>query len=97
MSKSATVADFEAHLSDWLHTAESGEAVVITRDGRPVAAMVPVAPAEKLPPEPSEHLRAAGSEQGLAGLAGGWEGSEELVERIAEVRRSRPRALPDLD
>jgi prevent-host-death family protein len=92
VSKSATVADFEAHLSDWLQTAESGEAVVITRNGRPVAAMVPVAELE-----PSERFRAAGPEQGLAGLAGGWEGSEELVERVAEVRRSQPRDRPNLD
>jgi prevent-host-death family protein len=92
VSKSATVADVEARFSDWIRTAESGEAVMITRAGRPVAAMVPASELEQL-----ERLRAAGPEQGLAGLAGGWEGSEELVERISEVRRSRPRETLKLD
>jgi hypothetical protein len=36
----------------------------------------------------SRPMREAGPEQGLAGLAGGWEGSEELVERTSEPRRS---------
>jgi prevent-host-death family protein len=92
VSKSATVADLEAHFSDWIQTAEAGEAVVITRNGRPIAAMVPAAEIEQL-----ERLRAAGPEQGLAGLAGGWDGSEELVECITEFRRSRPRDTPHLD
>jgi hypothetical protein len=35
--------------------------------------------------------------EGLASLAGGWEGSDELVERIAEARRTPPRAVPDFD
>ena len=44
-----------------------------------------------------ERLRAAGPEKGLISVAGGWEGSEELVERIAEIRRTPPRADVDLD
>jgi hypothetical protein len=35
-------------------------------------------------------------ERGLAGLAGGWEGSEELVERLAESHRTGPRGTPEL-
>ena len=30
-------------------------------------------------------------EDGLVSLVGGWEGSDELVERVAEIRRSGPR------
>jgi hypothetical protein len=34
---------------------------------------------------------------GLAALAGGWEGSEELVESLSEVRRTPGRAAPELE
>lgn len=33
---------------------------------------------------------------GLAALAGGWEGSEELVDSLSEVRRTPGRAAPEL-
>jgi hypothetical protein len=32
--------------------------------------------------------------EGLASLAGGWEGSEELVALAMETRRSLPREVP---
>jgi hypothetical protein len=35
--------------------------------------------------------------EGLASLAGGWEGSEELVERISELRRTFQRLETDFD
>jgi prevent-host-death family protein len=89
--KSASVAEVKAHFSDWVRAAEGGDAVVITRHGKPVVALVPATELEQL-----ARLRAAGPEQGLASLAGGWAGSEELVERIMEVRRSRPRKTPQL-
>jgi hypothetical protein len=41
-------------------------------------------------------LKAAGPEKGLASLAGGWEGSEELVKRLAKLRRSGARRTPKL-
>ncbi|HEX4417828.1 MAG TPA: hypothetical protein VH165_08010 [Kofleriaceae bacterium] len=34
---------------------------------------------------------------GLAALAGGWEGSEELVESVLELRRGPGRTVPELD
>lgn len=34
---------------------------------------------------------------GLAALAGGWEGSEELVDTVLALRRSPGRTVPDLD
>jgi hypothetical protein len=37
------------------------------------------------------------SSGGLVGLAGGWEGSEELVEAIAALPRNGARSIPDLD
>lgn len=42
----------------------------------------------------SDLERFEGSEQGLATLAGGWEGSDELVDRLAEIR-TRPGRPPD--
>lgn len=91
MSKSASVAEVKAHFSDWIRAAESGEAVVITRHGKPVVALIPAAEMEQL-----ARLRAAGPEKGLAGLAGGWKNSEELVALVAGARRSKPRATPKL-
>ena len=32
--------------------------------------------------------------EGLAGLAGGWEGSEELVDLVRGERRTKPRTIP---
>jgi hypothetical protein len=53
-----------------------------------VAALVKAEDLEKL-----ELLRAAGPERGLASIAGGWEGTEDLVADIAiAARRGRRRA-----
>ncbi len=38
-----------------------------------------------------EKVRAAGREDGLAGLAGGWRGSDALVKELTSLKRSRPR------
>jgi hypothetical protein len=47
------------------------------------------------PALPVAVLAASELDEGLAGLAGGWEGSDELVESIETVRgaRTRPRPL----
>jgi prevent-host-death family protein len=92
MAKSISVAEMKAHFADWVRTAEAGDSVLITRHGKPVVALVPAAELEQL-----ARLKAAGPEKGLAGLAGGWEGSEEVVGWISEVHRSGPRTTPDFD
>lgn len=89
MPRSVPIADVKAHFADWVRAAESGDGVVITRHGKPVAGLVPAAAIERL-----ARLEAAGPEKGLAGLAGGWQGSEELIERTAADRRTRPRKAP---
>ena len=61
-------------------------ASVITRHGKAVAALVPADELRQI-----ERLRAADPKAGLAGLAGGWEGSEDLVDILVSSRRSRPR------
>jgi prevent-host-death family protein len=80
MARSLTIAAAKAHLSDAVKRAEGGEAIVLTRYGRAVAALVSVEDLHRL-----QHRGSAG----LAGLAGGWAGSEELAERVDEVRAHR--------
>jgi len=42
-------------------------------------------------------LRAAGPDGGLASLAGGWDGSDELAAVLDAQTRSAPRLAPDLE
>jgi len=86
MKTTVSAAEAKAHFSECLRAAEQGRAVVITRHGKAVAAIVPAEEVAQL-----KRLRAAGPRAGLAGIAGGWEGSEELVERLAHLRRTQPR------
>jgi len=88
--KALSVAEAKATLSDAIRDVEAGGTVVITRHGKPVAALVRAEDLSAL-----ERLRAAGPEQGLASIAGGWEGSEELAE-ILESAPRRSRRIPDL-
>lgn len=84
-----SVAEAKAALSEAIRAVEAGTTVVITRHGKPVAALVKPEDVQKL-----ETLRAAGPEQGLASVAGGWKGSEDLVSNIASAsRRGRRRAV----
>ena len=92
MTRAMSVAEAKATLSERIRDVEKGEQIVITRHGRTVAALVS--------PEDLEHLqrlRAAGPQGGLASLAGGWEGSEELVRLIESSPRGGRRSTPDLD
>jgi len=58
------------------------------RRGKDVAAVVPAADVDQ-----RRRLPAAGPEGGLAGLAGGWKGSDALANELASVKRSRPRRV----
>ena len=79
MTKRAlSVAEAKATLSDAIREVEGGSTLLITRHGRPVAALVRAEDADAL-----ERLRASGPEGGLASVAGGWRGSEDLVTAIA--------------
>lgn len=82
MPSTVSIAEAKAHLSDHVRKAEGGEAVLITRHGRPVAALVAAGDLAQL-----RRLRAAGPEGGLASVAGGWEHSEELVRLILAGKR----------
>lgn len=91
-TRSLSVAEAKATFSEQVRTAELGEAVVITRHGKPVAALVPAGDLETL-----LRLRSQGPEGGLASVAGGWEGSEELAEIVGASRRRGRRNTGTLD
>ena len=86
-----TVAEAKARFAECLRDAEEGRPVLITRHGKQVAAVVSLSDYEQL-----ARLRAAGPEAGLAGIAGGWKGSEELADEIAQFRRTAGRRAPKL-
>jgi prevent-host-death family protein len=90
--RALSVAEAKASLSDAIRDVEAGRTVLITRHGKPVAALVRAEDADRL-----EALRAAGPEGGLASIAGGWPGSNELADNIAAAQRSGRRRKADLD
>jgi prevent-host-death family protein len=65
MFKNISIAEAKAHLSVCIREAEQGESIMITRHGKPVAALVAASHLEQL-----ERLRRAGPQGGLASLAG---------------------------
>ena len=90
MEKILSVAEAKAIFSECIRQVEAGSAVLITRHGKPVAALVGPSELEHL-----ERLRKAGPEGGLASIAGGWEGSEDLVKILNESARQGQREVPD--
>ena len=81
MAHQLSAAQAKSRLADCLRKAERGESVIITRRGRPVAALVAVDRVALPKPKGSR------PSLGLAGLAGGWKGSEDLAG--SRLRRSR--------
>jgi len=82
MKKLISLAEAKATLSECIREAERGKEVLITRHGKPVAALVRAKDLENL-----ERLKKAGPEGGLASLAGGWDESEEFVRNLDESSR----------
>jgi prevent-host-death family protein len=91
-SKHVSVAEVKATLSEQIREAEHGRTVVITRRGRPVAALVSADELQRL-----RRLQSAGPEAGLASIAGGWTDSEELADLLESSRRRGRRATARLD
>jgi prevent-host-death family protein len=81
------------HFAEYVHAAEVGESVLITRYGKPVAALVSAQALESL-----ERFEAAVSGGGLAGLAGLWNDAEELTTELDRTvaARGNPRPVPEL-
>jgi len=91
MEKSISVAEAKATLSDCIREVEAGSSLIITRHGKPVAALVRAIDVEHL-----ERLRKAGPQGGLANIAGGWEDSEELADILDGSPRRGQRDTPEL-
>jgi prevent-host-death family protein len=92
MKNNISVAEAKATFSECIRKAEAGNPVLITRRGKPVAALVSPGDLEHL-----ERLRKAGPESGLASIVGGWEHSEELASILDASPRRGPRNTPDLE
>ena len=86
-----STAQAKSRLADCLREAEHGEPVIITRNGNPVAALVAV---DQVAPQKPKTGRTG---TGLAGLAGGWKGSENLVRALGKPRHTRLRRSSMLD
>jgi prevent-host-death family protein len=86
--QTVSVADAKSRFSEYVRRAEAGDVVVLSRHGRPVAALIPAEDVDQF-----DRLRAAGPGKGLVSLAGGWKGSEDLVGLLAGQKRSRSRKI----
>ena len=91
MNKTISVAEAKATFSECIRLVERGSHLLITRHGKPVAALVRPGDIEHL-----DRLRKAGPESGLVSITGGWEGSEELVAIMDESPRIGQRNLSNL-
>jgi prevent-host-death family protein len=85
-NKQVSIAKAKDSFSSWVRDVEHGGTVVITRRGKAVAALVGANELAQL-----KRLRAAGPEAGLASVAGGWKGSEDLTKTLAKQKRSSRR------
>ena len=90
MESNVSVAKAKANFSECIRKVEAGNAVLITRHGKPVAALVRPSDLEHL-----ARLRKAGPEKGLASITGGWENSEELASILDASPRQGHRNTPD--
>lgn len=92
MNDQISLAEAKATLSECIRRVESGKTMLITRHGKPVAALVRAKDLDNF-----ERLKKAGPEGGLASLAGGWEESEELVRILDESSRFGQRNVEMVD
>jgi prevent-host-death family protein len=90
MQNSISVVEAKATFSECIRKVETGTALMITRHGKPVAALVSPDEIEHL-----ERLRKAGPEKGLASVAGGWDDSEELADILEGSPRQGQRNVPE--
>ncbi len=86
------LAEARARLSEYVRQVETGDPIVITRHGKAAAALVCATDVAQL-----TRLRAVGPSAGLASVAGGWEGSEELADLLAASPRVGTRSTPGLE
>ena len=83
MKKEVSLSEAKATLSECVREVEKGTMILIKRHGKKVAALVQPSNLDNM-----VRLRSAGPEGGLASVAGGWAGSEELARILEESKRS---------
>lgn len=94
MSRAMTIAEAKSRFSDCVRSAEGGETVVITRYGKPAAAVVSARYLAEL-----ESLRRRGpAKQGLAALIDRFPDAEEFATEVEQIvhERGAPRKTPTL-
>ena len=92
MSRRLTIEEAQTTLPECIREIEKGGPLLIMRGEEPVAALVR--------PKDLEHLEQpsnTGSGTGLASLAGGWKGSDELVRYLEMSPRIGQRDVAPLD
>ncbi len=80
--KTISITEAKATFTELIEEVEQGSSVLITRRGKPVAAIVGISALEEV-----ERAGLPRSAEGLASLAGGWEGSDELVRALGSSPR----------
>jgi len=92
VARKLSAAQAKSQLADCLRKAENGEPIIITRHGKAVAALVGL---DRVALGKRSDARTGA---GLATLAGGWKGSDDLVKALWQGRRrTRPRRPITLD
>ena len=87
-----SAAEAKLHFAESLRAAEQGEVVVITRYGRPVAALVNFEELEHM-----DRQRASLVTDGLGQLAGRWDDAEEFSTVLDQIERGQSRTIPELE
>lgn len=90
MGKTLSVVEAKAHFSECLETAVKEGHVLITRYGKPIAAIVDIEDLVQL-----QRLRAAREGGGLADLASGWENADEFAQVLDKIVQSRHCSTPE--
>ncbi|MGK7957966.1 MAG: type II toxin-antitoxin system Phd/YefM family antitoxin [Crocosphaera sp.] len=84
MTKSLSTAEVKAHLSESIDIALKEGYVIITRYGKPVAALVSYEDLAQL-----QRLRSANLKGGLATIGECWEDSEDFAEELDKIVQER--------
>lgn len=94
MTRKIAIAEAKAHFSECVKGVENGDSILITRRGKPIAALVRAEDVVLL-----ARLRAAGPSGGLARVAGKFDDAQDFVKEVDRIARSRRgnRRVPDLE
>lgn len=88
MSQALSIANAKAHFSECIETALEKGYVLITRYGKPIAAVVDIQDLAQL-----QRLRAAREAGSLADIAEGWDDADEFAQMLDEIVQDRYRSI----